>query len=111
MLSVVVLAADVVRIVLLPPEGDPVLLIDADAVLALCGHQPSASRRLPGAAAGHRDAARASSRVNFSMHTSARCRAGLVERPCCRARRTGQRSSESANDWIIAQRYTGTVYP
>src|SRR5438067_7431495 len=35
MLSVVVLAADIVRIVCLPPERDPVLLVDANTVLAL----------------------------------------------------------------------------
>jgi len=35
MLSVVVLATDVVRIMPLPPERDPVLLINANAVLAL----------------------------------------------------------------------------
>src|SRR5689334_10140547 len=35
MLSVVVLAADIVRIVFLPPESDPVLLVHANTVLAL----------------------------------------------------------------------------
>src|SRR5688572_10134931 len=35
MLSVVVLAADVVRIVLLPSESNPVLLVHPNAVLAL----------------------------------------------------------------------------
>jgi hypothetical protein len=86
MLSVIVLAADIVRIVSLPPESDPVLLVHANTVVALAissqGFEPIAGQMSRGtrrAALLFRSTHRAAIQRSFS---------GMGLPFCLRARRS-----------------------
>src|SRR3954469_17643659 len=109
MLSVVVLAADVVRIMSVPSECDPILLVDANTVLPL----PVTSQRLQAIAGNGRPVVET---LRSVKHRQLPMRGGPEVAGHPRAAllfRSSHRSAvaASANDWIMTHRYTDTVYP
>src|SRR6185436_6252438 len=109
MRSVVVLAAEIVRIVFLPPERDPVLLVHANTVLTLPvstqGFQAVARHRgqilKPLGGVEHRQLPM-HNRPQLPRNSARGLAVSLFHRSAVVA---------SANEWIIGSRYTDTVYP
>src|SRR4030095_7233160 len=92
MLSVVVLAADVVRIMVLPSETDPVLLVHTNTVLALPVFQQELRDDCQARRPGHPAAGRYRA-SSASDAPPARARGAHAAWPCCCALPIGPRSS------------------